>query len=90
MTVPNKYEKVDEGTMRITKQVSQEIDVVKLVLAKEQLEKRIVTLEEEMKGQIEELRGNIKAIDEAVVEAKKLGIDVSKKPKRVKDDSKNN
>lgn len=85
-----RYEKVDETQMKITKEVSQVIDVVKLVLAKEQLEKRVVKMREEVEGEITQIEEQIKAITEAIAEAEKLGIDISQKPGQVKDESENN
>lgn len=65
-----KFEKVDDRQMRVTREVSSMIDIPKLVLARKQLK-------EEQKA----LQDQLNHIEEAINEAKKLGMDISVKPK---------
>ncbi len=74
-----KYEKVDDTTIKVTREISQDINVPKLVTARKQVV-------EEM----ELLKTKLEAVDEALQKAEDLGMDITKEHKKVIDESNDN
>lgn len=72
--IPRRYEKVDDHTIRIIVEKSENIPVARLLENKQKIREAIKNLEADLKAEKERSLKVIKNIDEMIAKAKELGI----------------